>query len=65
LGFRHEELAVIVLMFASPTAAAAFVMAGAMKADVTLTANAIALTTLAAGVTVSGFVYVIGLLPLV
>ncbi|CCU72233.1 AEC family transporter [Thalassolituus oleivorans] len=65
IGFRHEELAVIVLMFASPTAAAAFVMAGAMKADVKLTANAIALTTLGAGITVSGFVYVIGLLPLV
>ncbi len=64
-GFRGVELGVICLMFASPTAAAAFVMARSMGADAELTANAIALTTIGSVLTVSGFVYVLSLLPLV
>ncbi len=64
-GFRGVELGVICLMLASPTAAAAFVMARSMGADAELTANAIALTTIGSVLTVSGFVYVLSLLPLV
>ncbi|MCB2387888.1 AEC family transporter [Thalassolituus alkanivorans] len=64
-GFRGVELGVICLMFASPTAAAAFVMARSMGSDAELTANAIALTTIGSVLTVSGFVYVLSLLPLV
>lgn len=64
-GFRSVELGVICLMFASPTAAAAFVMAKSMGADAELTANVIALTTIGSVLTVSGFVYVLSLLPLV
>ena len=64
-GFRGVELGVICLMFASPTAAAAFVMARSMGSDAELTASAIALTTIGSVLTVSGFVYVLSLLPLV
>ncbi len=41
------------LFFASPTAAAAFVMAKAMGGNAALTANIIALTTLMASVTLT------------
>lgn len=59
VGFRGAELGVIVLMFASPTAAAAFAMAKAMRADENLTARVIALSTLGSLITLSGFLYVL------
>ncbi len=63
-GFHGVELGVICLMFTSP-AGAAFVMARCQGPDAELTANAIALTTIGSVLTVSGFVYVLSLLPLV
>ncbi len=64
-GFRNVELGVIVLMFASPTAAASFVMARAMKGDSRLTARAIAVTTCGSLLTISGFLYILTRLSLV
>tara|TARA_B100001109_G_scaffold255495_1_gene258742 strand:- start:4442 stop:5476 length:1035 start_codon:yes stop_codon:yes gene_type:complete len=64
-GIRGEELNVLAIMFASPTAAASFVMARAMGGDALLTARAIAVTTLGALVTISVFLYVLDGLPLV
>ncbi|WP_430462454.1 AEC family transporter [Thalassolituus sp. LLYu03] len=64
-GFRGTELGVITLMFASPTAAAAFVMAKAMNSDALLTARSIALTTLGSLLSISGFLYVLILFGLV
>ncbi|MEQ5801346.1 AEC family transporter [Halomonas sp. H10-9-1] len=52
-GFEGRELGVMFLFFASPTAAAAFVMAKAMGGNAVLTANIIALTTLMASVTIT------------
>ncbi|MDR5893828.1 AEC family transporter [Halomonas mongoliensis] len=52
-GFEGRELGVMFLFFASPTAAAAFVMAKAMGGNAVLTANIIALTTLMASLTVT------------
>lgn len=52
-GFEGRELGVMFLFFASPTAAAAFVMARAMGGNAVLTANIIALTTLMASVTIT------------
>ncbi|QTF91683.1 AEC family transporter [Halomonas sp. BM-2019] len=52
-GFEGRELGVLFLFFASPTAAAAFVMAKAMGGNAALTANIIALTTLMASLTVT------------
>ncbi|MCK2184906.1 AEC family transporter [Halomonas getboli] len=52
-GFTGPALGVLFLFFASPTAAAAFVMAKAMGNDETLTANIIAMTTLMASITVT------------
>ncbi|GKW48452.1 AEC family transporter [Halomonas sp. NCCP-2165] len=52
-GFQGRELGVLFLFFASPTAAAAFVMAKAMGGNAVLTANIIALTTLMASITVT------------
>ncbi|MCE9662661.1 AEC family transporter [Halomonas sp. M5N1S17] len=53
VGFQGRELGVLFLFFASPTAAAAFVMAKAMGGNAVLTANIIALTTLMASVTIT------------
>nr|WP_300305896.1 AEC family transporter [Halomonas sp.] len=58
-GFEGRELGVLFLFFASPTAAAAFVMAKAMGGGETLTANIIALTTLMASITVTAGVFVL------
>jgi predicted permease len=65
MGFRGAELMVLALMFSSPTAAAAFVMAVSMKADGQLTANVIALSTLGAAFSVSAMIYVLTLAGLV
>ncbi len=65
VGFRNEELMVLAIMFACPTAAAAFVMAVAMGGDGKLTANAIAVTTLGSGVTVATIIYVLTISGLV
>ena len=53
VGFEGPALGVMFLFFASPTAAAAFVMAKAMGANAALTANIIALTTLMASLTIT------------
>jgi malate permease and related proteins len=52
-GFEGRELGVLFLFFASPTAAAAFVMAKAMGGNAALTATIIALTTLMASLTIT------------
>ena len=50
-GFREADLAILFLYFASPTAAASFVMARAVNANHELAAAIIVMTTLAAVVT--------------
>ena len=50
-GFRDADLAILFLYFASPTAAASFVMARAMNGNYQLAAAIIVITTLAAVVT--------------
>lgn len=52
-GFRGAELGLMFLFFASPTAAASFVMVKALGGNDRLAANIIALTTLMASVTVT------------
>lgn len=52
-GFRGQELGLMFLFFASPTAAASFVMVKALGGNDKLAANIIALTTLVASVTVT------------
>lgn len=46
LGFRGENLGIMYLMIAAPTAAASFVMAHQMKGDADLAADIIAMTTI-------------------
>ncbi|MFQ3172193.1 MAG: malonate transporter [Oleispira sp.] len=58
-GFRGVELGCLILMFASPTAAASFVMVRAIGGNHTLAANIIALTTLISLVTVSIAIYLL------
>lgn len=57
MGFEGAELGTMVLMFASPVAAAAFVMAQQSKDDASLTANAVVLSTMMSIFTLSLFVY--------
>ncbi len=58
-GFRGAELGLLFLFFASPTAAASFVMVKALGGNDRLAANIIALTTLFASVTVTLGVFVL------
>lgn len=62
IGFRGMELGLMFLFFASPTAAASFVMVKALGGNDRLAANIIALTTLLASVTVTVGVFVLRLL---
>ncbi|GIZ11625.1 AEC family transporter [Pseudomonas sp. NCCP-436] len=52
-GFRDADLAILFLYFASPTAAASFVMARAVGANHELAASIIVITTLAAVVSIN------------
>lgn len=58
-GFSGRELGVLFLFFASPTAAASFVMVKALGGNATLAANIIAVTTLMASVTVTLGIFVL------
>ena len=58
-GFRGAELGLLFLFFASPTAAASFVMVKALGGNDRLAANIIALTTLFASVTVTLGVFIL------
>ncbi|MYL23766.1 AEC family transporter [Halomonas alkaliantarctica] len=53
VGFSGQELGLLFLFFASPTAAASFVMVKALAGNTALAANIIAMTTLMASVTVT------------
>jgi len=52
-GFEGQELGLMFLFFASPTAAASFVMVKALGGNAKMAANIIALTTLAASLTIT------------
>ncbi|GHE21491.1 AEC family transporter [Halomonas urumqiensis] len=65
LGFSGRDLGVLYLFFASPTAAAAFVMAKAMGGDAVLTANIIAITTLASLFTITSGILILQLLGVI
>lgn len=58
-GFGGRELGLMFLFFASPTAAASFVMVKALGGNDRLAANIVALTTLIASVTVTVGVFVL------
>lgn len=58
-GFEGPELGLMFLFFASPTAAASFVMVKALGGNDRLAANIIALTTLMASVTVTAGLFVL------
>lgn len=62
LGFRNSELIAILIMTGSPTTVASFVMAKNMHADGPLTANAILLSTIAASVSITFWVYLLKVL---
>nr|WP_284046976.1 AEC family transporter [Halomonas llamarensis] len=59
LGFSGRELGLLFLFFASPTAAASFVMVKALGGNTALAANIIAMTTLMASVTVTLGIFVL------
>lgn len=59
LGFQGEDLGVMFLLFASPTAVASFVMAKAMGANSKLAGNIVLMTTLGASVTITFGIYIL------
>ena len=61
-GFEGERLGLLFLFFASPTAAASFVMVKAMGGNAALAANIIAMTTLMASVTITLGIFALRLL---
>jgi len=58
-GFEGRELGLMFLFFASPTAAASFIMVKALGGNDRMAANIIALTTLLASVTVTAGVFIL------
>jgi len=64
-GFRGVELGCLILMFASPTAAASFVMVRAIGGNHVLAANIIALTTLVSMFTLSIAIYLLKVFALI
>jgi len=58
LGFTGVELGCILLMFASPTATASFIMVRAMGGDYPLASNIIVISTLFSAVSISLLLYV-------
>jgi predicted permease len=65
VGFRGVELGCLVLMFASPTAAASYVMVRAIGGNHALAANIIALTTLVSIFTLSITIYLLKVFALI
>ena len=59
VGFSGSELGLLFLFFASPTAAASFVMVKAISGNHKLAANIIALTTLLASITITAGVFIL------
>ncbi len=64
-GFSGQELGLMFLYFASPTAAASFVMVKALGGNARMAANIVALTTLLASVTVTIGVFVLQTVDLI
>ncbi|EXF43987.1 auxin efflux carrier [Pseudomonas sp. BAY1663] len=59
-GFQGAELGILFLYFASPTAAASFVMARAVNANHQLAATIIVITTLMAAVSINAGLFLLG-----
>ena len=57
LGFHHEELAVMVILFGAPSAISSYPMAQAMGKDGTLAASQLVLTTVFSMGTLFGLIY--------
>ncbi|KAA0876559.1 AEC family transporter [Nitrincola tapanii] len=64
-GFRGQELTVMMVLFACPTAAASFVMAKSMGGNAALAANIVLTTTLGSVLTLSSGIYLMRLLDIV
>ncbi len=62
LGYRGDELAILFVLFGSPTAAASFVMAKVMGGNGPLAANIVALTTLGSILTLGTGIYLLKIL---
>ncbi|MBS9404359.1 AEC family transporter [Halomonas sp. TRM85114] len=65
VGFSGRELGLLFLFFASPTAAASFVMVKAMGGNAKLAANIIAISTLMASLSVTAGIFALKLLGLI
>ncbi len=64
-GFGGQDLAILMVLFGCPTAAASFVMAQAMGGNAQLAANIVLTTTLGSVLTLSGGIYVLRLLGMI
>jgi predicted permease len=62
IGFSGRELGLLFLFFASPTAAASFVMVKALGGNTALAANIVAITTLMASLTITLGIFALRLL---
>jgi len=65
MGFRGQDLTIMMVLFACPTAAASFVMAKTMGSNAELSANIILTTTLGSVLTLSIAIYLVRLLGVV
>ncbi|MCW8885282.1 MAG: AEC family transporter [Motiliproteus sp.] len=63
-GFQGDDLAILFILFSSPTAAASFVMAQVMGGNARLAANIVALTTLGSILTMGTGIYLLKLMAI-
>ncbi|GAA0695076.1 AEC family transporter [Marinobacterium maritimum] len=64
-GFDGEDLAILMVLFGCPTAAASFVMARAMGGNAQLAANIVLTTTLGSVLTLSAGIYLLRLIGMI
>ncbi len=65
LGFRNEQLAVILILLGTPTAVASTAMTKSMGGDFQLNADIVMMTTLFSGFTIFGFIYMLRMMQLI
>ena len=65
LGFREQQLVAILVMFASPTAAASYIMSVNLDNDGELSSSIIVYTTLFSAVTITAWIFLLRSLALI
>ena len=59
IGFREEQLAVLIIMFGAPTTVTSFVMARSYGHEGTVSSNTVVITTLVSAFTLTMWIFIV------